>query len=441
MSEHLSVELIERSKQRRLSPAELLAADDHLAVCEICRNRVEREGEQSAFAFLRAGFRAEARGQPQHLPFEVLAAYVDDVADDVDREIAQSHLELCAACADEVEDLRGFRTEIRAYSERDYIPAVRSNLREKFLAFWRAPGYRIPLQVAGLVGMALVIGWVATLPLRKQVADLQARVIDLQRTNDVITELRDQVAQLQRAQVEILNTSPETAVALYDNEALITLGKNGNLSGVERLQGSQERVLSAENQERVKAALLNGQVAAPDLEELSRSRGTLLGPSAGVPFALISPVGIVTQKDRPSFRWRPLAGAATYIVQVFDSSFTKVMVSPPLTVTDWTAPAPLQRGRIYSWQVVARIDGKDVMSPEPPAPEAKFKVLEQSQASELERVKRDYPKSHLMLGVTYAQVGLLDEAESEFKALFDDNPKSSAAQRLLKRIQALRPAK
>jgi anti-sigma factor RsiW len=432
VSEHLSEELIERYKLRRLSAAELLSADDHLAVCKICRNRVERPEEQTSFSFLRGGLRAEARRQPQHLPFELLAAYVDDVGDEVDREIAQSHLELCTACANEAEDLRAFRTEMRTYSELLYIPANRPNLREKFLAFWRAPRYRIPLQVAGLTAMALLIGWVVTLPLRRQVADLQAQVIDLQRTNDALAELREQEKQLQPSGGFILNGSREIAVALYDNEELITLDKNGNLSGLQ---------LSTENEERVKSALLTGQVAAPDLEELSRKRGTLLGPSPGVPFALVSPVGIVMQKERPNFRWRPLAGAATYIVQVFDSSFTKVMASPPLTVTEWTASGPLQRGRIYSWQVVARVDGKEVMSPEPPAPEAKFKVLEQSQVSELDRVKRDYPKSHLALGTAYASVGLLDEAEREFRALVIANPKSPAAQRLLNRIQALSAAR
>ena len=430
MSGHISEKLIEGFKQRRLSSAELLAADDHLAVCEMCRNRVEREDEQTSFAFLRAGFRTEAGRQPQHLPFEVLAAFVDDDAGELEREIAQSHLELCTACADEVEDLRRFRTDMRTYSERNDLPVARSNLREKFLAFMRAPGYRFALQAASLAALALVIAWVATLPLRKQVADLQARVIELQRTNDAVAELRDQVAQLQRAQDDSLQSSSrELAVSLFDNEAIITLDKDGNLSGLE---------LSGENRERVKAAMLSGQVTGPDLEDLSRRRETLLGPSQGVPFALVSPVGIVTQKDRPTFRWRPSAGAVSFVVQVFDSSFNKVVMSPPVTTTEWTTSDPIERGRIYSWQVVATIDGKEVISPEAPAPEAKFKVLEQSQVVELERLKRNHSKSHLVLGVAYAQAGLMEEAESEFRALVNTNPKSPVAQRLLNRIQALR---
>ena len=430
MSDHLSGESIERYKQRRLSAAELLAADDHLAVCEFCLTRTETPEERNSFTSLRAGLRAEALEQPQHLPFDLLAAYVDDVADEVDREIATSHFEICAACADESKELRAFRAEIRAYSERDYEFATRPHLGQRLLAILRAPGYRIPLQVAGLATMALLIGWVATLSLRRQVADLRAQVIDLQRANDALVGSLDKPQPEQPAN-DNQRAFFEIAVALYDNESLVTLDKNGNLSGLQ---------LSPEIRKRVQAALLSGNPSAPDIEELSRRRGTLLGPHDGVPFALVSPIGIVTQNDRPIFRWRPLAGGVTYIVQVFDSSFNKVVVSPPLTITEWAAAAPLERGRIYSWQVVARVDGKEIASPEPPAPEARFKVLDQSQLAELERIRRDY-KSHLVLGTAYAQAGLLEEAEGEFRALFNANPTSPAAQRLLKRIQALRAAK
>ncbi len=53
----------------------------------------------------------------------------------------------------------------------------------------------------------------------------------------------------------------------------------------------------------------------------------------------------------------------------------------------------------------------------PPAPEAKFKVLEQSQANELERIKKTAANSPLTLGVLYAQAGLLNDAEREFETL------------------------
>ena len=43
MNEHLTETLIERYREQALPPAELLDADDHLAGCEICRQRLDDE--------------------------------------------------------------------------------------------------------------------------------------------------------------------------------------------------------------------------------------------------------------------------------------------------------------------------------------------------------------------------------------------------------------
>ena len=66
--------------------------------------------------------------------------------------------------------------------------------------------------------------------------------------------------------------------------------------------------------------------------------------------------------------------------------------------------------------------------------EAKFKVLEEVKARELNRLKR--ANSHLALGVFYAQEGMATEADREFQFLVDNNPQSSIAQRLLRIIES-----
>jgi hypothetical protein len=170
--------------------------------------------------------------------------------------------------------------------------------------------------------------------------------------------------------------------------------------------------------------------------------GTLMGgPGEGVAFALLSPVGTVVESDRPTFRWRPLNGAINYSVTIHDSNFNPVATSPSLGGTEWTIPRPLQRGTVYSWQVTALKDGNEITSPTPPAPEAKFKVLEQAKADEIERAKQTSGFSHLVLGILYAQGGLLDEAEREFVALLGVNPNSPVVQKLLHGLQALRRPK
>jgi hypothetical protein len=80
-------------------------------------------------------------------------------------------------------------------------------------------------------------------------------------------------------------------------------------------------------------------------------------------------------------------------------------------------------------------NGREVIVPEPPAPEAKFKVLEQAKAAELERARRQFAGSRLTLGLLYAQAGLLDEAEQELQALVNANRDSSAALKLLRSVK------
>jgi hypothetical protein len=79
------------------------------------------------------------------------------------------------------------------------------------------------------------------------------------------------------------------------------------------------------------------------------------------------------------------------------------------------------------------------MAPVPPAPEAKFKVLEAALAEKIEEAKSTANDSHLLLGVLYAEAGLLADAEKEFLALQSVNPKSPVPNALLKQVQTALP--
>jgi len=68
--------------------------------------------------------------------------------------------------------------------------------------------------------------------------------------------------------------------------------------------------------------------------------------------------------------------------------------------TSWTPPNQLNRGETYPWNVIAIVDGKEIVSPGASASEMKFKVLSASSARELENLKK--ANSHLALGVCYA---------------------------------------
>jgi hypothetical protein len=102
------------------------------------------------------------------------------------------------------------------------------------------------------------------------------------------------------------------------------------------------------------------------------------------------------------------------------------------------ASQPLARGEVYSWQVKATKDGQEVTSPRPPAPQAKFRILDQAKVNELAKARRAYGSSHLTLGLLYADAGLLKESEQELLKLQNANSDSELVRKLLRHVQALR---
>jgi len=121
MSEHLSGQMVENYCQRLLSAAELLAAHDHIDVCESCRLQLFKIEQVPAQASTGVAINNLADIIPEHPGFEDFAAYVDDRLDATDREILRSHIELCLGCAGELRDLLGFKAAL-ANSPAD--PAV-----------------------------------------------------------------------------------------------------------------------------------------------------------------------------------------------------------------------------------------------------------------------------------------------------------------------------
>ena len=97
--------------------------------------------------------------------------------------------------------------------------------------------------------------------------------------------------------------------------------------------------------------------------------------------------------------------------------------------------------KIYTWQVTAVKDGKEFKSPERPAPDARFKIAGVQELAEIESIKRQFPKARLLLGIIYAEVGLLDEAAAQFEALRRQNPNSVQVRQLLQRIETARSTK
>src|SRR6185369_1081617 len=113
MNGHFTEPLIERYCEQALPPAELLDAGDHLAGCEICRQRLNDEQRlQAAGQSLRRELAATGL---THIAYEELALYVDGGLDQTDNEIVDGHLKLCEQCSYELNELRAFATGTAAY--------------------------------------------------------------------------------------------------------------------------------------------------------------------------------------------------------------------------------------------------------------------------------------------------------------------------------------
>jgi hypothetical protein len=452
-SKHLSAETVEHYRERMMPPAELLAADDHLATCEACRGRVA-EGERVAdmFAALRSNMSSSASSLPEHLTYEQLAAYVDESLNETERALADKHLQLCALCDAEMRDLEGFKATIlpQVAAQREarsisQLSGKRSQIgwREAIFGWVAAPRWAGAMAIAAILLLAALAGiiWFAQRSPHSQ----QTEVAKISATpsptatpapeitpSPALSESPDNTNVLPTPSYSPAPAAPQIMLALNDGGRLITIDKEGNLSGLEMLPTSSRQAL--------KTTLRTGRLETPsDLGSLNGKTGTLLGTSPdGDSFSLRGPQGEIVRDTRPTLRWQPLEKATSYVVSIYDAGFNKVASSPALSGSTWRPPQSLARGGVYSWQVVALKDGKEVIAPAPPAPEAKFKVLDRASESELQRAEQAGGTSHLVRGIAYAKAGLLVDSEREFQALLKANPQSEIARKLLNRVRALR---
>ena len=420
--EHLSQKQIENYSQNRLSAAELLAASDHLGECEACRARVEAGLDVDAAFF---AVRAEAfdGNVGAHLTSEQTAEYVDKNLSGDELQFVTDHLSGCEQCAFAVDDLRAFRNEIAPLLDREYGPArdvavVRESWWRRFVSLFS--GSPVPaFGAAALAIIALVlVGWaIWRMPKEETHEVIVAPTPSLQPLPSVAPSVQVQ-------------PEPVAVVAqLNDGAGVVSLDQQGKLSGAENLPPSYQELL--------RKALTSQRIErSSQLQGLTRPPSSLMGANEeGREFLVIAPAGVVLMSDRPAFRWTRLEGATGYVVEVYDEQFKRVMTSPSITTLSWSATQSLSRGQVYSWQVKAVKDGQEVTVPRPPAPQAKFRVIDQGSFNEISSAKRAYGSSHLMLALLYARVGLLNEAEQELRVLQKANPQSKIVRKLMRQLR------
>jgi len=442
VSEHLAESLIERYRQRQLNPAELLALDEHLTACAACRGQM-----RAALSLAGAPARLQnglvfVENEGDHLANGQLRAYLREQLDAVDRELAESHLDFCERCQSRLGELQramqpaNTPVAVSAAKQPDsesWFDSLLPGWLRELLAGGGQP--LLALRVAGAMALLALLAW-GVWRWRAPGGN------------------QPQVAVGPSPTTTIENNLPQPAppvtqvLTLNDGDGQVTLDAHGNVTGIESLPAAQQQA--------IKIALANGQVEVPrTLGELNGKGGELMGGSnpdpakawAASPATLLSPLAEVIVENRPTLLWKPLTGADGYIVTINNpaANYSEVAASLKVTATRWTPPRALPRGRFYTWQVTAFVKDangaeQEFTAPASEAAEAKFRVLGQAEADEVEQARQLYAGRHLTLGLLYTRLGLLKEAERELRALAAANPESQIAQTLLRDLRAKRQA-
>ncbi len=459
MTEHVSTSRMKRFCLRALPVGELTVIAEHVSGCTTCQKQfTETLRSRRGSAPLKFSLAPEFWFRHEHVDYEQLVGLADNTLDATEREMIDVHLTVCGSCKEDVRSFIAFRqkieTELRVQNQPRTQNALHGQARHWNL--WQGLGGRPVYAFAAVILIAVALA-IALMVFRHGTSVFEAWKSPTPQTSPKPTPSGGEVVTAASPTTtppsnESASTSPKptiepspkavenpapqignsAVVALNDGRSTITLNKDGNVTGLGDV--------SPETKRDIAAALVAEKIERPAvLNSLTPESTTLRGNgNKGAPFTLVSPERTVIIQNSPVFNWEQLSGASAYRVYVLDSRGRQVAKSEdlPSSITEWNPSTRLDRGNIYSWVVIAVVDGKEIVSPGAAAPAMKFQVLSANDLQKLDRLKRT--RSHLVLGVFYAKVGLLAEAEREFQELERLNPDDNVAKKLLRSVALIR---
>jgi|GEM_PF-2506726 len=432
MSAHLSNELVERFHAEALTRGDRSVIYDHVLACETCRQLVVTpQTETVALEALTTHLVTPESEKPYHLDLETIEAFVDDKLDALDRGTVKLHLEDCAECSSDVEDLRESLATMKAASHTRVIAHRTAETVSR--------RFSMPLRIAAVIAL-IAFATVALIG-----------ILRLRSTKPGLTTGR-QPTPSASPQLPVLAPSPNSGlnppnlaenppskkpgeesrrvIAVKDGSNEIAIDDAGNVVGASSL--------SAETRQAVKEALTEERLNRPSvLDEVATAEVSERGPSGTEErIRVIYPVRTVVGDTKPTLRWTPLKTAEAYRIEIADETFHQVAKSEnlPATSRTWATTTPLKRGGVYTWTIRAvnkEGDASAIVS------QGKFKVLSQNKVRELDQLKTN-SQSHFTLGLFYAREGMVAEAEHEFHVLLEANPNSAVLKKLFEEVRSWR---
>lgn len=390
----LSDQVIEQLQAKRL-PENMNEAEAHLATCERCQMRALSSASSAALAGGLHGIFSEQVSD--HLTYPEAVAYVDGHLDELEREAAVLHIEVCVSCQAVVDGLVD-ADRIIAAAARDGDTAMTG------AASARARSWRERL--AGVLPRPRAEGSTSASSARGAAA-APARA-----TSASGSSARDAAP------------APAWAHALFLRLSLATAGCAAVALACLLLNASwRHRYTMLERQEQRDHGLLQSAIAGISRakagrgeEQLAMTLPTDLARIGDLPHVqrgssrvplevtLMSPSGYA-ELD-PQFEWRPYPRAVSYALTVFSADPASARSGPVFEkvvsyASSYTPEKPLDPGAWYHWQVAARFANQ--AAPEVRSATGTFKTMDTHHA--------------LALGIAYANAGLIDRARRSFIAL------------------------
>ncbi len=359
---HPEMSSIEAYSQRRLSGAEMLTLGDHIAACEGCRERLKSLTLRGTATDVMPAFLGE--DATLHLSQEEMVAAAGKL-EGLDAD-ARTHLSGCALCQEELAAVRQFYTPVVTLQPKSGAPRSMS------------AGWIVVSALAAACLALVVVPWV-----RRHVGAAQ----------------------------------PVVVAELNDGSGQIALTSQGELSGEPGLPPDYVALLTQTLRSQHLPLAEGGAVAAAPAEMLRSDA------PEGAGFDVLAPRGEMTLAS-PEFRWQALAGAKSYVVEVYDAQFKLVARSVSLTQREWVPLQPLEAGSQYHWVVKAETKHGIVQAPGPANADARFAVAPAGALASIASARQKFGGDHLLLAAVYAQAGMRRLAQGEMDVLAVKNPGS-----------------
>ena len=134
---HLTVYQLNRYRQARLAPVELLNLDDHLSQCEFCRHQLRAQLNLPATLY---ALQTNLGSVPEvaHLSPTQQIALTNNTVTAVERELIVSHLASCVSCATQMREYRAALLE-QPMSLGSLLLAMLDAWRERLALVWPMP--------------------------------------------------------------------------------------------------------------------------------------------------------------------------------------------------------------------------------------------------------------------------------------------------------------